>query len=296
MEYLSLQFYTMKLEKQQKQGKRQPRASSSFVNEFTFGWLGSVADLSLVLLSITCELNRAAFTHRKSTSKILEDAGRMFKALRSARLQRSLRSGLYQIADKGYRDQWKITDKGYEQLRHLVPKYLTERTWDGSFYLIVFDIPENLKRSRQKLRKTLADTGCGMLQESVWMSIGDPELAIADIREWDELEDYILILKTDRDHSRTSAQLLPLVAQAFKLTPLNLRYRGFLDRVRTGDQTPMELALLYLGILKDDPQLPFDLLSKSWAGDAAFRTYKEQIIPKLPHQQSAFIDALLLQG
>lgn len=227
------------------------------------------------------------------TSEILTDAGTLFETLRSKRLQRSLRHGLDQIAEKGYRDRWKITDEGYEQLRHLVPKYLAERTWDGSFYLIIFDIPENLKRSRQKLRNALVDVGCGMLQESVWMSIGDPELAIADIREQDELEDYLLILKTDKDHSRTSTQLLPLVAQAFKLTPLNLRYRGFLDQVRTGDRTPMELALLYLGILKDDPQLPFDLLPTSWAGDIAFRTYKEQVIPKLPHQQSAFIDALL---
>lgn len=254
-----------------------------------------MADLSLVILSTMVGLHQAAFTPRKATSEILADAGTLFETLRSERLQKSLRYGLDQIAEKGYRDRWKITDKGYEQLRHLVPKYLAERTWDGSFYLIIFDIPENLKRSRQKLRNTLVDVGCGMLQESVWMSIGDPEFAIADIRQWEELEDYVLILKTDKNHSRTSAKLLPLVAQAFKLAPLNLRYRGFLDRVRAGDQTPMALALLYLGILKDDPQLPFDLLPKTWAGDIAFRTYKEHVIPKLPHQQSAFITALLTQ-
>lgn len=275
--------------------KSRAKTTSSLVDELTFGWLGSMADFSLVALSTMAGLHQAAFTPRRSTSKIFEDAGKMFEALRSARLQRSLRSGLYQIADKGYRDRWKITNKGYEQLKHLVPKYLAERTWDGSFYLIVFDIPENLKRSRQKLRNALVDVGCGMLQESVWMSIGNPESAIADIREWDELEDYLLILKTDKDHSQTSAQLLPLVAQAYKLKPLNLRYQAFLDQVRAGIQTPMTLALLYLSILKDDPQLPFELLPKEWAGDAAFEMYKKQIIPTLPHQQSVFIQALLSQ-
>ena len=270
--------------------RRTSRVPASEISELSFGLLGTMADLSLVVLSLAAGFNRAAYTSL-STSTVLENAGNFFEKLQSKRLQKSLRHGLYQIADKGYRDHWKITDNGYRRLKQLVPVYRKERNWDGSFYLVIFDIPENLKRSRQELRKILMETGCGMLQESAWMSIADPEPAIAQLRAWHELEEFILILKTDKESARASEQLIPMVSQAFKLKTLNMRYKSFLAHIHANDHTPMELALLYLAILKDDPQLPFALLPKDWVGNLAFRTYKEQVIPRLPHQQTVFINA-----
>lgn len=278
-----------------KSSKKSSRLSQSAITDATFGWLGNLTDLSLVALSAFCGLHQAAYSPRRSADQVLEDAGKFWEQLRAKRLQHSLRHGLYHLAKAGYRDGWTVSNEGYRRLKELVPKYLKERRWDGSLYLVAFDIPENLKRSRDDLRKTLQDIGAGMVQKSVWAALVNPEPFLEDVVKWNELEEYVLVSKIGRDGYLAKKGVGEVIKQAFRLARLNERYRSFLAHASQRDLTPMELALVYLGILKNDPQLPFELLPKDWVGDRAFKTYRDSVIPGLPHEQDAFIDALLGQ-
>lgn len=280
------------------------RAVKQAIKDATFGWLGTAKDLALVALVAAVGLHQAAYTSRKSAFRVIGDAGMLFEKLRSQRLQKSLRHGLYQLADAGYRDGWQVTDEGYRRIKELVPKYIPseKREWNGSIYFAMFDIPENLRRSREKFRNILEQIGFRMIQESVWMGFDDPTFLLEDDLKRLELEDYVLMTKAEPPLEQSSLMLF--VRKAYRLDQINLRYKAFLEHIhgpmknrltaRDKDYRPSELALMYLSILKSDPQLPSVLLPDDWVGDQAFLAYKDVVIKKLPHRDNDFVNSLLM--
>src|SRR3989344_1607077 len=81
----------------------------------------------------------------------------------------------------------RLTEKGerFAALMHegkLTPK--KSRRWDGKWRLLIFDIPERRRGTREKIRATLITLGFIRLQDSVWVYPYD-------------CEDLILILKAD---------------------------------------------------------------------------------------------------
>lgn len=258
------------------------------VTDASFGWLGTAADLGLVALYLAVA---GSGIHPGNANKIYATAGKLFTSLRSKRLQKSLKHSLYHLSDYGWRSGWKISSKGFKRLKDIMPRYIEERDWNGWLYLIIYDIPENLKRSREKLRKQLRQLSDGMIQESVWVSFDDPEPFIEDIIEMNELEDFVLILKT-KPVGRARKNLIPILASAYGLKNLNLRYEVFLDLVAQNKKPVEELALRFLSILKDDPQLPFRLLPEDWLGDKSHNIYLKKILPKMPNEYGQFISKL----
>lgn len=204
-----------------------------------------------------------------------------------------MKRALYDLAQHGFRRRWKITDQAYRRLRELVPVYRKKRPWDGSLFLVTFDIPENLKRARDRLRNALEEAHCGMIQKSVWVGMEDPASALHDVVTWNELEDFVLVVKIGRDGYLSEEKISTLLQKAFRLDRLNLRYKAFLDDVASTKYRPADLALRFLGILKRDPQLPFELLLDGWLGDRAFSAYRDTVVPKLPHRDESFFSALV---
>ena len=126
----------------------------------------------------------------------------------------------------------------------------------------------------------------------VWVSFLDPEPFIEDIIEMNELEDFVLILKT-KPVGRARKNLIPILAAAHGLDNLNLRYEAFIDQVKEAKIEPADLAVRYLAILKQDPQLPFRLLPQNWLGDKAHQIYLKKVLPKMSHEYGEFISKLL---
>lgn len=60
-----------------------------------------------------------------------------------------------------------------------------------------------------------------------------------------------------------------LFAFTYGLAELNRRYEDFLAQEARGSLPLAQATFLYLSILKDDPQLPFELLPDWWAGERA---------------------------
>ena len=258
------------------------------VRNASFGWLGALTDISLVSIYL---LASGGAIHPGNANRIYSQAGKLFTKLRTARWQKSLRKSLYNLADAGMIENWQITNKGFARLKQLIPKYIEERPWNGWLYLTIYDIPENLRRSRMKLSNLMKQLAFGMLQKSVWVSFLDPEPFLADLIEWDELDDFVVTVKS-RVSPRLKNGLIPLLANAFKLDNLNLRYEGFIDQVREDKSEPADLAVKYLAILRQDPQLPFRLLSEDWLGDKAYQIYLKKVISKMPHEYGQFISKL----
>ena len=79
-----------------------------------------------------------------------------------------------------------ITEKGLSQLRRYEPKRLT----GAASILVIFDIPEEERRARQKLRTLLRELHFSQVQKSVWQTEYDvlnylvPELQAGHLYEY----------------------------------------------------------------------------------------------------------------
>ncbi len=81
----------------------------------------------------------------------------------------------------------RLTEKGNKALRLLENrdfKLAKPRRWDGKWRIIVFDVKEERKAVRDKIRRTLVHIGFLRLQDSVWVFPYD-------------CEDLIMLLKAD---------------------------------------------------------------------------------------------------
>ena len=87
-----------------------------------------------------------------------------------------------------YQDGWlKLTSKGEAKLRQLeLHEYRLKkpRKWDNKWRILIFDIKEERRSLREKVRRTLISVGFERLQDSVWVYPYD-------------CGDLIALLKTD---------------------------------------------------------------------------------------------------
>lgn len=80
----------------------------------------------------------------------------------------------------------KITDNGRKYLKKFdIENIRLDRTsgWDGKWRLVIFDIPEKYKNTREALRKKLKDLDLVRLQDSVWVTPFPCEDEIRFLRE-----------------------------------------------------------------------------------------------------------------
>mgnify|MGYP001582614799 CR=1 FL=1 len=137
-----------------------------------------------------------------------------------------LKSSIARLISAGYLVTISENGKKYLQLtkkgeRHaaligegaLVPK--KPKRWDGKWRILIFDIPEQRKYIREKIRTTLAFLGFVRLQDSVWVYPYD-------------CEDIIIILKTDL---RIGRDMLYIIADKIEYD-MQLRKQFFLPASR----------------------------------------------------------------
>ena len=102
---------------------------------------------------------------------------------------------------EGERILYALTSKGqFELLRLQFMIQMREacsKPWNGKFYLVVFDIPEEKKKYRDFFRKLLKANGFRMLQLSVWMTRYNPRPPIDALLKYLKLTSYFEIMEID---------------------------------------------------------------------------------------------------
>ncbi|OIO13016.1 hypothetical protein COY59_03930 [Candidatus Gottesmanbacteria bacterium CG_4_10_14_0_8_um_filter_37_24] len=174
-----------------------------------------------------------------------------------SRVRNKKRYLVYQ-KNKGDR-QISISSYGYKRLAEVIPTYRTERKWDKKFYLISFDIPEKKRTFRDSLRKHLKKIGAGLFQSSLWISPYNPTNYLKESVNYFSQQDWIIISPVDQYSifPYFEEELPLLLEKTYKLADLNKRYKSFIDKEK--DKKGLVVCFEYLNILKDDPQLPFEL-------------------------------------
>lgn len=109
-------------------------------------------------------------------------------------VHRAVKAGWVEKIKKNGEIYLRLTTKGYTKLIGL--EGLTKQEWDGFWRIVVFDIPEKLKKIRSLLRRNLTVLGFVPWQKSVWVSPLAHERLVARFLKENNLEDYAVVLKT----------------------------------------------------------------------------------------------------
>ena len=161
-----------------------------------------------------------------------------------------------------------LTGKGKKGIERDFPIFkIAEKKWDGSWRVVVFDIPEKKKKVRRTLRAKLLELGFGMMQWSVYISPHDIIYDLKEFLDTSGLAEHAFVLE-----SRTLLvkDQKALAMRIWKLDKLNQKYEKLLesvnDSVEKSDIEKKKLYSQYLDILVQDPILPRQLLPKDWMG------------------------------
>lgn len=94
--------------------------------------------------------------------------------------KQSVRRAIGRLIKHGYIKKWqgkyRLTKEGEARLEKIVASAVlqntydsTKKKWDGKWRVVIFDIKESRRATRDELRSLLVQTGFTKLQESVWV-------------------------------------------------------------------------------------------------------------------------------
>lgn len=197
------------------------------------------------------------------------------------RLKNTLKTGYIQKIVKNGEVYYRLTGQGENQIVRDFPLMaLRKKPWDRKWRIVVFDIPEKSRKTRNYLRAKLCELGFGMLQESVWISPFD---ILDDLREYIKninLEENVFVFMAGRAFIGDEKNLAKNI---WRLENINQKYKDTISKWQEkeakllGKERQKLIKKIkdgFLEILINDPLLPKELLPNNWSGEKARRLIK----------------------
>jgi len=174
---------------------------------------------------------------------------------------------------------YRITDRGLQQLCLEFPYFrFFHREWDGTWRIISYEIPENKRHLRDRLRREMRGWGLGPWHRSFWLS---PHPIIPTLRELvagKEEQQYVQAFES----THVFGDVSDLVEKVWEKSKLDGAYRALfkewhntLSDERDNVTKMQDVIYSFIRIIRDDPGLPKSLVGKDWIGFEAHKLYKE---------------------
>jgi phenylacetic acid degradation operon negative regulatory protein len=158
-------------------------------------------------------------------------------------------------------------------------------TWDGSWSLVIYSVPETDRPTREQLRRDLSWLGFGCLAPATWISPFPLLNRVADLGA--ALPNAKLDLLTMRSSGIPADR--SMVERCWELEPLNKEYADFIRDVRlkimSGERNlndPHDAFVMRISLVHfyrrfpfRDPGLPADLQPSGWLGEQARELFIE---------------------
>lgn len=173
-----------------------------------------------------------------------------------------------------------LTSVGKKKFTRRFRLIFESKKWDGYFMVVVFDIPEEDKKTREVLRRKLRELGFGMLQKSVWVTAYHFEEDLREFLVIHGLESDVFVLSAK---NLWAGNVRELSKKIWNLNKINKKYLSVVKKVNKiqkskTDQKKQLLekaTKLYLETLLSDPLLPKELLPSDWARQKALRALNQ---------------------
>lgn len=257
------------------------KKTAEIIAKFSHGLLKRSTDLVLfqfyygLELMVNSPTSRGAYSALYAARKDLNELNfstieHAFFSLKKKGLVNSIKEELY------YKPQ--ITETGIKRLKSNFPFYESQRIWDGRIYLVTYDVAEESKKDRERLRSYLLKIHCGKLQDSVYLTPYNPTEVLREFIEEAGLDGEVLISNLGEDGHIGGENLKELLSRIYQLDHLNDRYLEFLETYQQNKKIDKTGIIFdFYSILADDPQLPFSLLPEEWPGKKAYQLLKNRL-------------------
>lgn len=226
-----------------------------------------------------------------SLIKLLEAFGHNEQAVRAA-VSRMSKQGWVQSERRGNKSFYSLTDRGLIRMAEASRRIYKEPTppWDGKWWILLYNIQEEKRHLRDKLREELVWSGFGQLSNSCWITPNNLEKEINLLIKKYGIEENVTFFhatyKGMEDHTS-------LVEKCWDLDEVNEKYAQFIkqysqkyiihkNKINKNEMSDsscfVEKALLvheFRKFLFIDPSLPDELLPEKWLGDSAADLFKE---------------------
>jgi len=227
--------------------------------------------------------------------ELLGNFGLSGQAVRSA-VSRMCRSGFLEVRRKRKGSYYSLTEAGYDLLNKGTERIFQRKsgTWDGSWTIVTYSIPEKMREIRDRFRLELSWMGYGALSEATWISPYDLTSEVLALAKDIGAEDNIYCFQVRHNGSTLPADI---VARCWDLDRIHQRYASFIgkykpqyeryaQRFEQGEMIPpnecfverFSLIHEYRRLPYLDPDLPQELLPGNWLRPQAaslFQDYHE---------------------
>lgn len=210
-------------------------------------------------------------------------------------MNRQLKTGDVEKVVKDEEVYVRLTSSGREKIVRDFPILsLSARPWDGRWRIVIFDIEESNKNTREALRDKLRELGLGMLQESVWVTPHDVSVDLREFLESKDLGEVAFVLEVSSILAGNQELLVrkiwnldafdeayrEIVKDANKLKDLymissgrNVQYTEVKKRELI--EEARKIRQRYGETLLSDPCLPKELLPVDWPAGKARRAVRD---------------------
>lgn len=226
-----------------------------------------------------------------SLIKLLEAFGHNEQAVRAA-VSRMSKQGWVTSERRGNKSFYSLTEQGIVRMEEASRRIYKEMSppWDGNWWILLYNIPEEKRHLRDRLRDELTWSGFGPLSNSCWITPNNLEKEINVLVKKYDIEDYVTFFQAEHKGMQSHESL---VQKCWDLNEINERYAQFIEqysqkyiihknKIEKNQMSDgacfVERALLvheYRKFLFIDPSLPKDLLPEKWLGDSAMTLFKD---------------------
>jgi len=247
------------------------------VKQISEGIFSTLFDITLFCLYLPiCSFGKNPTS--RDVYKTFSEAEDLLKDINYDTFRRSLeilhRYGLIETLKK-WSNEPKITAAGKKRLESTLPQYQTSRFWDGKMYLINYDFAINENIIRDKFREYIKRLGALKLQDSLYLISNNPYIFINKFQKEYKFHGVILVSELDKKGFLGQDNLKEFIWKISKLEEVNNRYAEFIAKYKHQRKTSLiKISFDYYSILRDDPQLPFELLPKEYLGNEAYLLYQ----------------------
>jgi phenylacetic acid degradation operon negative regulatory protein len=253
--------------------------------------------------------NRGGEISIASLIKILTNFGLSGQAVRSA-VSRMCLAGLLKARRNNHGSYYSLTTSGRDLLDKGTERIFQRKndSWDGTWSIVTYHIPERMREARDRLRLELGWLGYGALSEATWISPYDLTKEVEELAQRIGVTEFIYCLHVQ---SLGSTQPTNIVERCWNLNRLHQKYASFVDkynpkleshleRLRQGEIIEASECFVerfnliheYRRLPYLDPDLPRKLLPEGWLrpqAAALFRDYHDLLAEKA----NRYIDEIL---
>lgn len=145
-----------------------------------------------------------------------------------------------------------------------------QKTWDGFWRVIIFDVKEEDRKNRDDLRKHLVKLQFGRLQNSTYITPYDFDNSFRDWLKARGLSSQVMMMECKQKYLGKPKKLAEAI---WGLSGINKEYQVVIDRLSTRfgirskqkrEEFLKKVYKQYLSVITKDPFLPVELLPKDW--------------------------------